>query len=163
MAASDHQLGGAVRSRVEKRADTTWIALSGYLNEAADLTPLSKLAGPLVVDLGSLDRINSIGVRMWLNFVNKCEATGIGLTFERCSPAIVEQMSMITNFMGARSRVKSILIPYVCLACKHEHLELLELAPGAMVTPTIPCPKCQAPMELDNLIETYAALLERAR
>jgi len=162
MAASAHQLGGSVKSRVEQRAGGTWIALSGHLNETADLTPLTKLPGPLTIDLSDLDRINSIGVRMWLNFVHACEAAGLSLTFERCSPAIVGQISMITNFMGARSKVKSILVPYLCTACKAEDLQLLELSPGAALKPTLPCPKCQAPMVIDELVETYTELLHKA-
>jgi len=140
----------------------TWIALSGHLNEATDFTPLKKLPGPLVIDLSEIERINSLGVREWIYFVRECETAGVALTFERCSPLIVNQMSMISNFMGSRSRVKSILIPYLCSSCNHEHDELLELSAGAEIHRTMPCPKCQSTMYLDDLVEMYTELLQTA-
>ena len=164
MVASAVQLGnGGLRSRVEQRNGLTWIALSGHLNEAADLTPLTQLPGPLVIDLSGLDRINSLGVRDWMRFIRICETAGVALTFERCSPTIVQQISMITNFMGTTSRISSVEVPYLCSACGTEHLQLLELVPGAELQVTITCPKCRAPMELDDLVETYAEIMRRAR
>ena len=85
------------------------------------------------------------------------------LTFERCSPAIVSQMGMISNFMGMRSRVKSVLVPYLCTSCKFEMLDVLELVARmpVKVAPTLRCPSCQDMMELDDLEETYTALVAR--
>lgn len=163
MAASAVQLGGGLRSQVEQRDGRTWIGLSGHLNEAADLTPLTQLPGPLVIDLSGLDRINSLGVRDWMRFIRTCETAGVDLTFERCSPTIVGQISMITNFMGTRSQISSVEVPYLCTSCASERIQLLELVPGAELQLTITCPKCGAPMELDDLVETYAEIMRRAR
>ena len=162
MAASDLALGTSLRSRIEKRPGATWVALSGHLDEAADLTPLNQLPSPLVIDLSGLDRINSVGVRDWMDFVRAREHAGIDLTFERCSPSVVSQMSMITHFMGTRSRVKSLQIPYLCTSCKTEHLHVLEVAQGAQIQLQLPCPKCQAEMEVDDLLETYTEALRSA-
>src|SRR5579862_9294898 len=114
------QLGVGLRSQVEQRNGLTWIALGGHLNEAADLSPITKLPGPLIIDLSGLDRINSLGVRDWMRFIRTCETEGIDLTFERCSPTIVGQISMITNFMGTRSRIASVEVPYLCTSCANE-------------------------------------------
>jgi hypothetical protein len=160
MATKVPDLGGPLRYRTEPRNGTTWIALSGHVNEATDFTPLRKLPGPLVIDLGEIENINSLGVREWIFFVRECETSGVELTFERCSPLIVNQMSMISNFMGSRSRVKSVLIPYVCLSCNHELDVLLELSAGAEIHPTMPCPKCGATMQLDDLVEMYTQLVQ---
>ena len=157
------QLGVGLRSQVEERNGLTWIALSGHLNEASDLTPLTKLAGPLVIDLSGLDRINSLGVRDWMRFIRTCETAGVDLTFERCSPTIVGQISMITNFMGTRSRVSSVEVPYLCTSCANEHLEVLELVPGAELRLTITCPKCRAPMELDDLVPRPRRIMRRVQ
>lgn len=137
------------------------VALSGTMNEGSDLAPLMKLPQPLVIDLAKLDRINSIGVRNWMDFVKQCDRAGTAPTIERCSPVIVGQMSMITTFMG-KARVKSVNVPYFCPACRNEHEQLLELRPGADVQPSIPCPKCGAAMELDDLVEAYREVLRRS-
>jgi eukaryotic-like serine/threonine-protein kinase len=160
MAKADPDLGGPLRYRVEQRNGATWVALSGHVNEATNFAPLKKVANRLVFDLGGIDRINSIGVRRWMDFVRDCEVAGFELTFERCSPVLVGQMSMIRRFMGSRSFVKSIVVPYFCPSCKHEDDTVLELAPGAAVAPQIACPKCKAAMQLDEVPETYVEVLQ---
>ncbi|CAN5128971.1 hypothetical protein BH11MYX1_BH11MYX1_45860 [soil metagenome] len=165
MAGEVIRLGGALESRVEVREGVTYVALVGVIDEAADLAPVTRLPGPMVVDLSELRRINSVGVRCWMDFVRAREATRDPretLTFERCSPAMVSQMSMITRFMGARSRVASVLVPYRCTSCGADHLEPLTVATNVQVQPTRSCSKCQARMELDELVETYAEALEHA-
>src|SRR5258706_10460384 len=99
MAGSTLQLGGPLKAQIEQQGGTTLITLSGYINEATSLAPLTKLPGALVIDLGKLDRINSLGVRKWMDFVKACEATGIRIVFQHVSPIMVGQISMITNFM----------------------------------------------------------------
>lgn len=152
----------SLRHRIEARDGMTWIALSGNIDEGADFAPINKLTGPLVIDLGGINRINSLGVREWIHFVRDREAAGIDLTFERCAPVMVGQIGMISNFMGRRSRIRSVLVPYVCPACTTETLGMFEILPGARVPLTVACPKCQQAMELDELPDTYNALVESA-
>lgn len=155
-------LGSSLWCRVAQRDGATWVDLGGNINEEVDLAPLKQLPGPLVLDLSMINRINSLGVRDWIDFVHDREAAGIDLVFDRCSPAMVTQISMISNFMGARSRVRSILVPYLCPACSHEHLEQLDVTRGVSVQPALGCPKCGAAMELDELMDTYSRLLTNA-
>lgn len=160
MANPSRDLGGPLRYRLEQRNGVSWIALTGCVNEASDFTPLTRVPGPVVIDLGDIERINSIGVRNWMYFVRACEAAGLVLTFERCPAIVVNQMSMITNFMGTRPRVKSLLVPYFCSSCNHEHDELLGVASEATIPQTLPCPKCKSQMQLDELPETYTEVLQ---
>lgn len=152
-------LGGSLHYELERRDGITWISLVGDITEASDLSPLIGLRGPVIINLSKVSRINSLGVRLWLDFVQDCEKAGNDLIFEACSPVMVSQMSVISNFMGARSRVKSVLVPYLCPSCKHEQLEVLAVANGARVRGEIPCGKCGAAMELDELPDTYRTLL----
>lgn len=152
----------SLRHRIESRNGVTWVSLTGNIDEGADFAPVTRLPGPLVIDLGGINRINSLGVREWIHFVKEREAAGIDLTFERCSPVMVGQVGMISNFMGKRSRIKSVLVPYVCPACSTETLGLFEVMPGAEVPLSAPCPKCQQAMELDELPDTYSAIVESA-
>jgi anti-anti-sigma regulatory factor len=161
MAATALNLGGPLHSQLERRPGGTWVALSGTINEATNLQPLTSLPGPLVIDLAELHRINSMGVRIWMDFVRAREKAGVELVFERCSPIMVGQMSMITHFMGTRSRVKSMHVPYICGACNHEHLQVLEVSTGMHVPPATTCPRCNSRMTLDDLPETYDEALRR--
>ena len=156
-------LGGGLLFHIEPRGAGTAVALSGNVTELADFTPLLKLRGPLRVDLGAIDRINSLGVRGWIQFVRDCEATGLDPSFERCSPVMVQQVSMISNFMGSSPRVTSLVVPYLCPTCNAEEFQLVDIAGGARraVQPTIPCPKCKSPMQIDELEEMYESLFEK--
>ena len=160
MAPPSIELGKGLRYSVEQREGVTVVALKGHVSEAADFSALKKLRRQLTLDLSEITRINSIGVREWSTFVRECELLGMELTFECCSPAIVSQMGMISNFMGVRSRVKSVLVPYLCTSCKFELLDVLELSARipVKVALTLRCPSCPETMELDDLEETYTAL-----
>jgi hypothetical protein len=153
-------LGGGLIYRVERRDGTTWIALTGNISELANFDPLKAMPGPLVLDLSGLTRINSLGMRNWVYFVRDYEALGQALTFERVPPVVVNQMSMISNFMGAHSLVRSLVLPYLCPSCSKEDLQVLELTNGkaAQVNESAPCPKCRAAMEFDDVHDMYTEL-----
>ena len=160
MAKREVDLGGGLKAQIDAQGGASHVALLGAVTEAASFTPLTQLGTPVRIDLAGVERINSIGVRNWIHFVKQCESSGIDLSFERCSPAIVQQISMISNFMGARSRVTSLFAPYLCGSCNAEHLELVSVTPGhpVAVQHALSCPKCQAPMMLDELEAMYGAL-----
>ncbi|MBK8012107.1 MAG: hypothetical protein IPK13_12225 [Deltaproteobacteria bacterium] len=149
-------------SRVGERA---CLALSGDITEKADFSPLlASSLSPLVVDLLDIGRINSSGVREWLSFVRKLSAEGRQLVLLRCSPAIVQQANMITNFLG-NAEVHSTLAPYYCPSCDHDHFEEISTQGVDQQTPQladqIPCPHCGQMMEFSDLSSDYFAFLAR--
>ena len=153
-------LGGGLNYRVERRSGTTWIALSGNITEAVDFEPLKRMPAPVVIDLSEVSRINSLGVRAWIYFIRDLEAMGQQLAFARLPPIIVSQMSMVSNFMGTKSLIRSVLAPYLCPTCNNEDLQLIELANGKAVhvSETSTCPKCRSTMEFDDLVAMYTEL-----
>lgn len=163
MATPPVNLGGPLTAQTEMRDGVTRIALKGAITEAADFNKLGPLRSPMVIDLGGVERINSIGVRNWIHFVKKCETGGIDLLVERASPMIVQQISMISNFMGQRAKVTSLYVPYFCETCNDERMQLVQVNPGETlgVAPTIPCPKCHHTMQLDEPEAMYASLFKR--
>ncbi len=156
-------LGGSLTARIEPRDGGTAVALDGNLTEAANLALLMTLPAPVRFDLSGVDRINSLGVRSWVQFVRDSEAAGRALSFERCSPVLVQQLSMISNFMGSQSRVTSMFVPYLCPSCSAEATHLVEVMVGVPLSVpfTIPCPKCKTAMQVDELEEMYASLNQK--
>ena len=151
---------------VERQADPLTVALAGDLDENAGLYDLQPtLTGRVVLDLGGVRRINSAGVREWVNFIRDVEQTTTHLALARCSPAIVMQMNMIANFRGS-AEVLSFYAPLVCPACEREEDGLVEATPEVLVglphrLPTFACPECRTPLELDDIPERYFAFLKR--
>ncbi len=147
---------------VEQTAGGSRVALSGNITEFANFTTVRSLPGPLHIDLSGIEKINSLGVRTWIEFVRSCESAGLAMTFERCSPLMVQQLGMISNFMGRQSVVKSLIVPYLCPSCNGEAEQLVELSKQGpfQIPPSMACPKCRSAMQVDELEDMYASLAQ---
>jgi hypothetical protein len=142
---------------IEHAADGDRVTLAGVLDEAADLSPLAALGGrPLEIDLRGVQRINSSGVRTWIDVV-RALPRATPLRFVRCPPPIVDQCNMVVGFLG-HGRLESFYAPLACAECD-EQLEQLYAtaavkAAGGVLPPT-PCPRCRRPMAIDDLADQY--------
>jgi hypothetical protein len=155
----------ALSWHIQTKPGATLVEFFGEVDENVDFAELRRrLSGPVVFDLGRVRRINSCGVREWVNFVRDL-AGKADLTFVACSPAIVTQLNMIYNFRG-HAKVASFLAPYVCASCENEEEKLLDVAtnfPGrSREPPTYVCARCGGQMEFDDLPERYFAFLNDA-
>jgi len=152
----------ALSWRIKERPGFTTVEFTGEIDENADFGELRRrLKGPVVFHLAEVRRINSCGVREWVNFVR--DLPGVTeLTFTHCSPAIVTQLNMIYNFRGT-AKVRSFYAPYVCDQCGNEDEKLLDVqnqfptGPGKV--PEFSCEQCGAVMEFDDLPERYLSFL----
>ena len=157
---------GIVWSVVELAESSARIAISGEISEETDFsTMLGQTRPTLVLDLGSVARVNSCGIREWLEFVRAIEEKNVNLVLECCPPGIVAQLNMISNFTGSRGSVRSVFAPYYCSACHVEHLLLIELPKERAVEldEGPPCPECGANMEFEDIPETYLQFRESLR
>ncbi len=144
----------------EAPAGTVHVRLAGDITEESSFEPILRSDAPVVVlDLAEVRRINSAGVREWVNFVAELARRERKVTLERCSVAVVQQLNMVVNFRG-NADVRSVFVPYCCGACGAERSELLEVVgPGAPdVASSIAC-ACGGTMEFDDLPETYLSFL----
>ncbi len=166
MAAIDPVTDGAPLSwPIRERPGMTTVEFVGEIDENADFADLRRrLRGPVAFMLGEVRRINSCGVREWVNFVRDLPHV-TELSFSHCSPAIVTQLNMIYNFRG-RAKIRSFYAPYVCDTCGREEEQLIDVpSQGPGVRPSLPtfaCPDCQAAMEFDDLPERYLSFLAEA-
>lgn len=156
----------ALSWRIKERAGLTTVEFFGEIDENADFSELRRhLKGAVVFSLAEIRRINSCGVREWVNFVRDLPDV-TDLTFTHCSPAIVTQLNMIYNFRGP-AQVRSFYAPYVCENCDHEDDKLLDVetvyADGEMKgVPNFDCESCSLPMEFDDLPKRYLSFLSEA-
>ncbi len=141
------------------------LKLSGCVDERADLQALQAVeaGATLVLDLGDIARINSVGVREWIRAM-KTIPSNVQVWWDNVSTPMVAQLNMIANFHG-HSRIRSFYAPYYCNACDLEQRFLLtmekDLADGKAVAPAHECTKCGATLEFDDIEEDYlGGLLE---
>ena len=152
----------ALSWRFKRRPGFTLVELSGTLNENTDLSPLvAQLSGMVVLHLAEIRRINSNGVREWVNFVRDVSRS-TDLTLTHCSVAVVQQLNAIFNFRG-QARVRSFFAPYRCETCHHEEDRLFQVATlleePQHDLPRAPCGRCGGALELDEVPERYLAFL----
>lgn len=144
----------------------TTVELYGEIDENAEFSELRRrLKGPVVFHLAEVRRINSCGVREWVNFIRDLPEVS-KLTFAECSHPIVTQLNMIYNFRGPAD-IESFYAPYVCENCNHEEEKLLQVAPlleaeNTGDVPSFSCPECGDIMEFDDLPERYLSFLSEA-
>jgi hypothetical protein len=134
--------------------------LSGVIDEFADLSFFAHLEGDVVVHLGEVRRINSFGVRLWIDGVRAIPAESTVVYVDVPVP-LVEQMNMIHDFFG-RGRVESFLAPMACNSCGRNETVLFrveECLRGEVVRLERQCSACDATMELDDIEEQYLAFL----
>ena len=143
------------------------LTLSGVINERTALGSVFEdlECDELIINLKGITRINSCGVRDWVNATKPLSAK-FKIKYTECSAAIVDQLNMIVNFLSAGDIV-SFYAPYCCEACEKEFDILLNISehfadpedreePAA---PEIACPDCGKPMCFNEDEERYLSFI----
>lgn len=144
--------------QIVERGSHQHVLLKGGITEESDFQSLIDVAPmPLMIDLGAIEQINLCGVREWINFVRAIDKRNSGLELLNCSPAIVRQLNMISNFKG-NGVVRSVLAPYYCDHCEQDALKPIALESmhkPAEIDETLPCPSCGETMAFDDIPNAY--------
>lgn len=148
-----------------KRPD--FVSLSGEIDEHSDFSGLTKHNSRIVyMDLHDIQRLNSSGVRKWVWAIENMKDSEIH--YINCSIAIVEQLSMVPEFIGKKSSVESFDARYVCEECNSTHI--ITLVVGYDIEPGLPhydegpqkdCPSCKGKLEFDHNPDSYFFFLSK--
>ena len=137
------------------------LRVSGVIDENADLSPLSRAqASKICLHLGEVHRINSFGVRAWVEAIRTIPLSS-RLVLSHCSPPVIDQCNMVAGFNG-HGVIESFYAPMLCEQCE-EYTQVLYdtricLANGHAL-PATRCPRCQGSMDIDDLEEQYLTFL----
>jgi anti-anti-sigma regulatory factor len=141
--------------QIDKRKSpdgTLHVTIAGKIDERFDAaTVLHDANGKVVMHLGGVRSISSLGVRAFEMFV---QALPADVVLVHVSPAIASQLTMIPNLCGVRTTVESAKLPFTCPACGAEKSHSVPFAAGANLAHAPTC-ACGAVMELDGLAEQY--------
>ncbi len=149
---------------VSEKEDTTYVRLSGIINEDNDLAEFTKKINKrqVIINTADVDRINSCGVRDWVTWLNELEKKNADIFLVECSPAIMTQVNLVNNFVGSGSIV-SFYAPYFCAACDTDKMLLIETEEAQKQMPFRPpacrCNQCDHTMEFDDIENSYFAFL----
>jgi anti-anti-sigma regulatory factor len=156
------------QAAITQKDDVCYVKLSGVIDEDNSLAGLVDQipGGTVVINIGEIERINSCGVRDWVNWLGKIEKNNANVVLAECSPAIVAQINLVHNFTGGGA-VKSFFAPYFCPACDLEKVLLIETSEmagqGTPKAPTCRCDECDGVMDFDDMEESYFAFVASGR
>jgi predicted Ser/Thr protein kinase len=152
------QLGQNLKAIAELNPVQTQFRLEGAIEEDADLRWVFLRDEAICLDLSSIKRINSMGVRCWLDAF-RARHSSASVTFERCSPALVSQLGMIPA-MTQGVVVASVMAPYFCESCDNESLELVDCSEVVdRQPPERVCTMCGKRLEFDEMPEQFFAFM----
>ena len=153
----------ASRLSIDTRGDQHF--LEGVIDEHASLLGVIDRArnGALILDLGGITFINSLGVREWIRMQQAAAKIGLHMELRRVAEPIVHQLNIVPATRGV-SMVTSFFAPYECDDCDAEHDMVLDVRlHGAdlakLRAPAMPCPDCRRPMEFTSPPELYFTFL----
>lgn len=154
-----------IRGRLHISPSASGWLLTGSIDETSQLAELLGRAqhGRLVLDLGGVQFINSLGVRDWIRMQAEAIKQHIAIDLLRVSEPLVHQLNMIIATRG-NAHVASFYAPYACDACGREESLLIDADANAaslaqLVAPPQPCPECTAPMAFNDFPERYFSFL----
>ncbi len=141
------------------------LQIGGALDETSGLVELVGRAveHELVLDLGGVTFINSLGVRDWIRMQAAATKAGVHLEMRKVSEPVVHQLNMIVATRGTGS-VSSFYAPYACDACGREESRLIDAVANAaalqkMEAPPMVCPECSQPMAFNDFPERFFSFL----
>jgi len=137
------------------------LKVSGVVDEDVQFEPsVERFGTQATVDFSGVTRINSCGVRQWTKAIAGCPAL---IRYVDAPTLIVDQFSMVPEFLGPRSTVESFEARYVCNACSfEENVKLVvgrHVQKGSADAPEHPCGRCGQPSEMDHNPEVFLEFL----
>jgi serine/threonine protein kinase len=166
LGSTTRRLGDRLRLNERRRNGVPLLELEGEINETSDLGAVFARSGAVHLDLSQVTRINSAGIRAWLDAA-LARDDGLEISFERCSYALVSQLNMHPELTEG-VRVASITAPYYCPNCRLEVAEVLQVEAlaasqldrsGEIEAPCHKCPECNCELQFEALPEEYFAFL----
>jgi hypothetical protein len=141
------------------------LTLAGSIDENAQLVRLIDHAidQRLVLDLGEVMFINSLGVCEWIRMQQAAAHAQVRIELVRVAEALVHQLNIVPAARGV-SVVTSFMAPYVCDDCDAEHAILLDVRThgpdlAKQRAPALECPDCRGDLELAHPANLYLMFL----
>lgn len=148
----------------------TCLRFQGTIDESFDGKRLatSVKASTLILDMGAVRKISSFGIREWTDFVKACERSVDSIIAIECTPKVVDQLNMVSQFLGAKGLVFSFYAPYRCDYCDVDRRILFQVdrdatAIRSLRPPEQLCETCSRPSYFDEEPASFFAYLAQQR
>ena len=148
--------------KIAVNSNTQEIKLEGVIDENYNFeNVLGSIEGQvLVINCRDVKKINSTGVKTWINFFQEFNKKN-QVKFTELSIVLVEQLNSVMNF-ACGATIESIMVPFICTDCNKESNHLMDTSflRGMSSIADAECPFCKGHAEFDDLPEEYFSFLE---
>ena len=165
IAGAGYVMTGASQGNAQCTIDGNVLFIAGVIDETTDLAAYGRKlrADAVVIDLGGVTLINSVGVREWVMLLDELTERGRQITLRNVSVPMVRQMTMVLKAKGS-ALVESFFAPYLCPKCGDESPLLIVVADhsaalAAGEPPALPCARCGTTSEFDEFPPRYLVFL----
>lgn len=114
-----------------------------------------------------ITRISSLGVRLWVQHLQKLEDAKTPMKFFELSPALMHQLNVMLNFIPLKAKIISVCAPYLCTNCKGNSVgifnteDIRDIRLAGQAIPKLKCPKCGSVSEFDDHESSYFSFITR--
>jgi hypothetical protein len=141
-------------TRSENERGQLRIALSGVIDDTTELAPVFvDLPPQFEVDLRAVERINSVGVRKWVETMGLLSKSH-RFTLEGVSYPIVMQAICVYRFFGTGT-VESCMAPFFCPKCSRSESVLVRRDEVDTALTEKRCSSCSQAMYFDELDQYF--------
>ncbi len=155
-----------LKGRIALGDGFTVVRLDGVIDEHNELSALLDPVGTgatLLVDLGGIKRLNSVGVRDWVNWLRALKPRWKQLVLFDCPPPVMNELNFIKNFAEG-AHITTFAVPLFCPLCNKEESRIFETAGlrvgGRVKLPNFACGKPVCENAIDDDEESYFGFLE---
>jgi hypothetical protein len=99
------------------------LTLKGSIDEDTNFGAVPMNESSVIVDLGEVTAINSVGIREWIKWT-KTFPEGCHLTVRNCPKIIIDQINMVQGFLPTDTKIESFFVPYYSEASGVEKMVL---------------------------------------
>ena len=152
-----------MNSSIEEQGGMFYVI--GQINEHTSFDSLIEKPGPLKLNFSKLISMNSLGIRVFINFLG--EYSGGPIEYHECPKDFVDSVNMIMQLTSANPAgisVKSVVIPLDCRACGRGDEILVDIdvytTKGAKIVTGHSCSNCGSRLTPGVEIEDHFLFLE---
>lgn len=138
------------------------LRLDGVIDEHNGLDQIGAALGggeTLLVDLGGVKRLNSVGVRDWVNWLRATRTRFREIVLFDCPPPVMNEVNFVKNFAEG-AHITTFAAPLFCARCQKEESRILDTVrirngSGGIALPSFACDRSDCENALDDDEETY--------
>lgn len=95
-----------------REGDVLKLGLDGHIDEESAFEEVSTDGlSQIVIDLGKVTAINSVGIREWIKW-SKGLSSVPSISIEHCPKVVVDQVNMVAGFLPPNAKIESFYVPY---------------------------------------------------